>query len=187
MGASMPMNIAVVGTGHIGPRHAKSVVGCEDTNLLCIVDPAPQAKVVAESFNVPLFSSTQQMLDSELKPDAAIVCTPNKSHVSVSKELLAAGVHVLVEKPISTTISDGHDLLRAAESNGTLLLVGHHRRFNSFATATKQALEGGLIGRPIAVTGMWATCKPSTYFEAPAEWRATAESGKHFSDGEEIP
>ena len=147
------VSIAVVGTGLIGPRHAKSVVECPAAELLCIVDPAPQAYTVADTFRVPRFESIAQMLEQGFVPDAAIVCTPNSTHVSVSLLLFAAGIHVLVEKPISTTISDGHELSSAARRSGKTLMVGHHRRFNPHVTAAKEALSDGIIGRPIAISG----------------------------------
>ena len=172
------VTIAVIGTGHIGPRHAQSVVKCNETELVCFVDPAPQAETVAKEFQRSLFKSVQQMLYEGIKPDVAIVCTPNSTHVKVAQELLVAGIHVLVEKPFSTTISSGLSLLEVARQSGKTLLVGHHRRFNPSITATKKALSCGTIGRPIAVSGLWATHKPATYFEAPAEWRARAGDGK---------
>ncbi|RMZ34235.1 hypothetical protein D0859_01656 [Hortaea werneckii] len=171
------INVAVIGTGVIGPRHAKSVVSCDDTTLLCLVDPSSAAAQIAQDFNVPLFGSVKEMQEAGMAPDAAIVCTPNKTHVAVSEELLEIGVHVLVEKPISTTIESGRRLVEVGEQSGRHLLVGHHRRFNPFVTATKQALLENKIGRPIALSGLWTTFKPPEYFEAPMEWHAKAGDG----------
>ncbi|OTA35389.1 hypothetical protein BTJ68_03247 [Hortaea werneckii EXF-2000] len=141
------INVAVIGTGVIGPRHAKSVVSCDDTTLLCLVDPSSAAAQIAQDFNVPLFGSVKEMQEAGMAPDAAIVCTPNKTHVAVSEELLEIGVHVLVEKPISTTIESGRRLVE------------------------------NKIGRPIALSGLWTTFKPPEYFEAPMEWHAKAGDG----------
>jgi predicted dehydrogenase len=117
------------------------------------------------------------MLRAGYRPDAAIVCTPNRTHAAIAKELLAAGIHVLVEKPISTTVQDGRDLVTAARCSGKQLIVGHHRRFNPYITATKGALADGVIGRPIAVSGLWALYKPPSYFDAPTDWRANHDGG----------
>ncbi|KAK5128508.1 hypothetical protein LTR85_003176 [Meristemomyces frigidus] len=174
---SRSIAIAVIGTGVIGPRHAKSIVDCPDATLLCVVDPNPSAQGVAASFGVTLFGSVSEMLQASKRPDGAIVCTPNSTHVAISKELLGAGVHVLVEKPFSTTISSGRELVETAKSGERYLLVGHHRRFNPYTTATKRALAAGAVGQIIAVSGLWTTYKPPPYFEAPAEWRAKAGSG----------
>lgn len=114
MASAHPVSIAIIGTGLIGPRHAQAVAGDPDAVLSCMVDPNPAAKEVAKKFNVPLFKSVQEMLVSRPRPDAAIVCTPNHTHVAVSKELLDGGVHVLVEKPISVDISSGQELVHIA-------------------------------------------------------------------------
>ncbi|EME41484.1 hypothetical protein DOTSEDRAFT_73783 [Dothistroma septosporum NZE10] len=171
------ISIAIVGSGLIGPRHAESVMGCAEATLLCLVDPRPDAVSVAEAFGVPIFGSIQVMFEQGVVPDAAIVCTPNDTHVSVSQDLLRAGVHVLVEKPISTDLESGRQLLRAAQAAERQLLVGHHRRFNPYVTATKRALVSNAIGTPIAVSGLWTTFKPVSYFEPPTEWRAMSGTG----------
>ncbi|WPG99366.1 NAD(P)-binding protein [Acrodontium crateriforme] len=171
-----PITIAIIGVGGIGPRHATSIAKCPDARLISLVDPSPHAAELAHKLNVPLYTGVDELLTSpETAPDAVYVCTPNSTHVSISKRLLAAGVHVLVEKPLSTTIESGRELVEAAAASHAHLLVGHHRRFNAYITAAKQSLKA--IGRPIAVSGLWVTCKPASYFEAPAEWRAKAGNG----------
>ena len=111
MSTPAPIRIAVVGTGLIGPRHAEAVLKESDAHLACIVDPSPAAEAVAARFQCPLYKSVQAMLDSPRKPDAALVCTPNHTHVAISKELLEGGVHVLCEKPISVDIDSGRELV----------------------------------------------------------------------------
>ena len=171
------VTVAIIGAGLIGPRHAQSIIRCVGAELSCIVDPSSSARAVAEAFSVPVFKSIQEMITHGSKPEAAIVCTPNSTHVPVSKELFAAGIHVLVEKPMSTTIQDGRDLIEAAKISGKHLLVGHHRRFNPYITAAKQALSSAIIGRPIALSGIWALYKPASYFSPPTEWRAQHDGG----------
>ncbi|TKA83847.1 hypothetical protein B0A55_00114 [Friedmanniomyces simplex] len=148
-----------------------------DAALLCLVDPSPVAKPLAIDLGVPWYGSVQEMLQARDIPDAAIVCTPNSTHVSISIELLKAGVHVLVEKPIATTIADAHQLVDFARSSGKKLLVGHHRRFNPYITATKRALSEKAIGKVIAVSGLWTAYKPASYFEGPGAWRTKAGNG----------
>ncbi|TKA26185.1 hypothetical protein B0A50_04682 [Salinomyces thailandicus] len=170
-------SIAIIGTGVIGPRHAQSVVNCTATTLLCLVDPNPSAIQAANKFQTPLHSSIEDMIQAGPRPDAAIVCTPNKTHVAISQTLLKAGIHVLVEKPLSTTVPSGRELVSTAKLTGKHLLVGHHRRFNPYVTATKQALLAHQIGTPIAISGLWATYKPREYFQPPTEWHAQAGDG----------
>ncbi|KKY14727.1 putative quinate utilization oxidoreductase [Diplodia seriata] len=117
------------------------------------------------------------MLSSPDKPDAAIVCTPNHTHVTVSTELLSNGIHVLCEKPISVDIASGQALVDHAASRNLHLLTGHHRRFNPFVTATKRILSTGSLGSITAVSGLWTLYKPAAYYDAPAAWRRSADSG----------
>jgi predicted dehydrogenase len=115
------------------------------------------------------------MLYSPHKPSAAIVCTPNHLHVPISKELLDAGVHVLCEKPISPDIATGLDLVNHAKTSSAHLIIGHHRRFNKYVTATKRLLPS--LGHIIAISGLWCLCKPSSYFDSPTEWRRGPSGG----------
>jgi predicted dehydrogenase len=106
----VPVKLAIIGTGLIGPRHAEAVVRDATAELVCIVDPNPAAKAVAEKFGCAYYASVQDMLAS-LRPDGALVCTPNHTHVALSKELLKGGVHVLCEKPISINSESGQELV----------------------------------------------------------------------------
>lgn len=177
MAATSKVKIAIVGTGQIGPRHAGSVLACNEARLVAFVDPSPHAKAVAKDFHVPWYSSVQQMLASGDAPDGAVVCTPNSTHVAVGKELLLAGIHVLVEKPVATTVETGQELTEVARQSGKRQMVGHHRRFNPYVVAAKQALEDNVIGKPIALSGLWVLYKPASYFAPPADWRAQAGDG----------
>ncbi|KAF7188742.1 Myo-inositol 2-dehydrogenase [Pseudocercospora fuligena] len=172
-----PIKIAIIGTGLIGPRHANSVSASPIAVLHCFVDPRAEAAAIAETFAVPWYESVHAMLQAEHHPEAAIVCTPNHTHVAVATELLRAGIHVLVEKPLATSIEDARNLIETAKCSQRHLIAGHHRRFNPYVTAAKRALEQGTIGRPIAVSGIWATYKPDSYFAPPTEWRAGVTGG----------
>lgn len=97
--------------------------------------------------------------------------------MSLSLELINAGIHVLVEKPISTSIPDGLRLIEAANAKGVKLLVGHHRRFNPYLLAAKREVERGSLGTIIAVQGTWCLRKPADYFDGIGEWRRNGESG----------
>lgn len=106
------IRIAVVGQGAIGPRQTDAVLNVEGAALACIIDPHPPAITNAAKYKCPVFTSVEAMLeDRTIKVDAAIVCTPNHTHVTISKQLLRAGIHVLCEKPISVDVASGRDLV----------------------------------------------------------------------------
>jgi predicted dehydrogenase len=118
------------------------------------------------------------MLASSCNPDAALVCTPNHTHVPISMELIESGVHVLCEKPISVDVASGRELVRHAETHNKRLLIGHHRRFNQYVVAAKKHLPS--IGQIIAVNGIWTIYKPAEYFNPPTDWRRLDTAGPVF-------
>lgn len=170
-----PVSFAVIGTGAIGPRHAAAIIKTPTSSLACLVGPNPAAKVIANELNVPLFPSVADMLASSVTPQAAVVCTPNHTHVSISKTLLDAGISVLCEKPIATGTADAMEILNHVKHSEAKFAVGHHRRFNRYVRATKAALPS--LGRLIAVSGLWTICKPADYFEGIGEWRKDGANG----------
>jgi predicted dehydrogenase len=173
----MSLKIIIIGAGVIGPRHAQSVLSNPNTTLLALVDPSTNAEPIASDLQTAYFPSLASLLSSPdtPKPDAALICTPNHTHVAVARQCLENGIHVLVEKPISDTISSALDLIRFAQQPETAhlkILVGHHRRFNPYVHKTKQLLSSGALGPAIiAVNGLWTVCKPESYFSAPTDWR----------------
>lgn len=106
------IRIAIIGQGAIGPRHTDAVLNTPGTSLACIVDPHPPAAQGAAKYKCPIFTSVDAMLqDTGTDFDAAIVCTPNHTHVAISKQLLQAGKHVLCEKPICVDVASGRELV----------------------------------------------------------------------------
>jgi predicted dehydrogenase len=172
-----PLKIAIIGTGIIGPRHAQAVLTNPNTILTVIVDPSSHAIPLATSLGTAYYTSVSELLVSSAIPQAAIICTPNSTHVAIAVELLEAGIHVLVEKPISTTIASGHFLVATALQMNVKLLVGHHRRFNPYLLAAKNIIDENGLGRIIAVQAAWCLKKPSSYFDGLGEWRRSATDG----------
>lgn len=177
--AKEPLRLVVVGVGLIGPRHAQHVLDDPETDLLAIVDPSPNGEVVAARLGTVSYKSAAEMFNHLDKnhlpyPDGAIVCTPNHLHTCVAAELATKGVHLLVEKPISTSLADAKALQELAKKHSVRVLVGHHRRFNPYILAAKQLLTR--IGTPIAVQGSWALYKDELYFEL-SPWRTDRRTG----------
>ncbi|GAD92740.1 hypothetical protein NECHADRAFT_94396 [Paecilomyces variotii No. 5] len=112
------------------------------------------------------YRSITDLLSSPHKPDAAIICTPNHTHVPLSKELSSHGIHILIEKPFSTDVPSGKSLLQHLKARPDIkTLVGHHRRFNPYIAPSSPS------------TGLWTTFKPPSYFSPPAEWRRGRTGG----------
>lgn len=180
------VRVAIVGfSGQIGQRHTRHVLENAEIELIALVDPSPGAPAIQTTLGVPtttpLFASTAALLQSRVaqRPDAAIVCTPPTTHVRIATELVEAGIHVLVEKPIGDEIESARDLIKLAQKKGVTLLVGHHRRFNPYIAATKKAVDAGVVGKVMAISGLWTAYKPDSYFNAdPAlAWRKSRANG----------
>ncbi|KAG4431950.1 hypothetical protein IFR05_012569 [Cadophora sp. M221] len=175
------LNIIVIGGGLVGPRHAHSINSNPSLHLLALIDPAPHGPQTASSLSTLHFPTLTSLLTSlspnTPKPDAAIICTPNHTHVPIALQLIAAGIHILIEKPISTSIPSGLQLISAARENGVRVLAGHHRRFNPYLVAAKRTLNAKALGQIIAVQGTWCLRKSSSYFNDMGEWRRSSESG----------
>ncbi|KAJ6625119.1 quinate utilization oxidoreductase QutH [Mycena sp. CBHHK59/15] len=175
-------NICVIGaSGLIGLRHTQHCLDEPLVTLSCIVDPMPSGKTLAETHNVPYFTSVDDMLAAkaagDVLVDGAILGTPNATHVPLGMQMVRGGVHALVEKPMSTDIESGRQLVAAAAQTQHKILVGHHRRFNPYVVSAKRLLDAGSLGRVLAVQGLWTTLKPASYFAPPTAWRAEAGSG----------
>src|SRR5580700_1247897 len=110
------ITIAIIGGGLICPRHAQSVIKNPNTTLIALVDPAPHGAQMATKLNINHYPSVEAMIKSPHKPQAAIICTPNVTHVAIAKELAVAGIDILVEKPMSTNIPSGRELIAHAKS-----------------------------------------------------------------------
>ncbi|MGV3609131.1 MAG: Gfo/Idh/MocA family protein [Planctomycetaceae bacterium] len=120
--------IAVIGYGHLGKIHARLLNGLEDAKLAAVVDPIPAACVAAEKeLGIPVATDYREVLRDI---DGAIIAAPTSLHFEVASELLEAGKHVFVEKPITLETSDAEELVDLARMRGLALQVGHVERFN---------------------------------------------------------
>lgn len=173
------LRIAIVGgSGLIGKRHCQHVAANPSADLIAIVDPSPAAIEIAKLHRTMLFPTLQALFDSAVEVDAAIVCTPNHTHVPIASELAKAGIHILCEKPISIDIESGRSLVNIAQEHGVKLLIGHHRRFNPYMLKAKKIVDSGILGDVTAVNGLWTTIKPDDYFAGEAlSWRSSRSRG----------
>ncbi len=132
------LRLAVVGAGHLGRFHARIAASLPDTRLVAVVDPLAQARqqVAAETGAKPV-ADFRELIGLA---DAAIVATPTTMHFDVARELLLGGIHVLVEKPITTTVAEAQELVNLAERQQLVLQVGHIERFNPAFTAVRSRL-----------------------------------------------
>lgn len=166
--------IALVGAGVIARTHIERIAQHPGAVLSAVADPSPAARAVAEAAGAPWFADHREML-AATRPAGAIVATPNALHVPVALDCLAQGVAVLVEKPVAGTVEDAQRLVDAQAACGVPVLVGHHRRHNPIVQRARAIVQGGRLGRLVALHAQATFLKPDAYFDVP--WRRAPGGG----------
>ena len=127
----MTLRTAVIGVGHLGEQHARihatlAGEGLSQFTSVCDID-ADRVKEVAGNWGI---NSTTEWRTLVGQVDAVSLAVPTESHCEIACGLLAAGIHVLVEKPISRTLEEAGRMIAAGEQGNAVLQVGHAERFN---------------------------------------------------------
>jgi predicted dehydrogenase len=170
-----PTRIAVAGAGYIGQAHIDAALANPTLTLSAIVDPSAAARAVAERAGVPLYADLAALFAKD-KPDGVVLATPNQLHLPHALACIAAGVPMLLEKPITQSVAEGERLVQAVEAARARLLVGHHRAHSPIMAKARQVVDSGVLGRLVAVTGTAMFLKPDHYF-ADAPWRREIGAG----------
>jgi predicted dehydrogenase len=167
--------IAVAGAGYIGQAHMGVAQQSPSCTLAAIVDPAPAAAEIAAKAGVPLYRSLEELFGKD-RPDGVVLATPNQLHVEHAMQCIAAGVPMLLEKPIASTVAEAERLVAIADEKRARILIGHHRAHSPIMAKAKRIVDEGLLGRLVAVMGSATFFKPDHYF-ADAPWRREIGSG----------
>jgi len=134
----MPLRTAVIGVGSLGRQHARlhATLANEGlSNFVSVCDLNEQtAKAVGEEREIEWTTNWQDLVG---KVDAVSLAVPTEAHCEIACGLLEAGIHVLVEKPISRTLDEADQMISAARSGNALLQVGHLERFNPAMVALR--------------------------------------------------
>jgi predicted dehydrogenase len=132
------LRVGVVGVGHIGRNHARLYAELASAHFTAIYDiDSSRGAEVAAQFGV---AGASTLDDFASKVDAASVATPTDTHFTVASQLLAAGKHLLVEKPITENTAHARELATIASDRGVVLQVGHVERFNPVLDALEARL-----------------------------------------------
>lgn len=137
-----PLSACVVGYGHLGRHHALKYLEIENTELVAVSDINPDALKDAESLGVETCTDYSHLLD---KVDLASIATTTETHLEVARDFLEAGVPVLVEKPLASSLEDARVLAELAREKGVALQVGHIERFNPAVVAAEKFIHNPLF------------------------------------------
>jgi predicted dehydrogenase len=124
----MPLNIALVGAGHMGRIHLQKLAAMEDVRVCGVVDvDREQANVLSEQYGIPCFNDYRDVLDLL---DGVVIATPTEAHFEIGKAFLEKGVHVFMEKPVASNAREARDLVGLAARGNLIFQVGHLERLN---------------------------------------------------------
>ncbi len=133
------MRTAVIGAGYLGRFHAQKYASLSGSELIAVVDRDEAARAaLAGELGVAAVADHRELLGAV---EAVSVVTPTASHFAIARDFLAAGTHVLVEKPMTVTVAEGESLVELARAARRVLQVGHLERFNAAIQALQPSLR----------------------------------------------
>ena len=137
--------LGVVGCGYWGSKHVRVLSSLSGVASVVVIDPRPERRAeLRRSFPAVLgFSTLEEALPHV---DALVIATPPRTHARLGLQALRAGKHVLVEKPLATSVEDAELLVREADDVSRLLLVGHTFEYNAAVWALRARIQEGLLG-----------------------------------------
>jgi UDP-N-acetyl-2-amino-2-deoxyglucuronate dehydrogenase len=168
---------AIIGCGKVGQIHAQALAALSESRFVAVCDTQlDRAQVLGSRYGVPSFESVPQML-SRSGAEAVMICTPHPLHEQPCVEAARQGVHVLVEKPMASSLAACDAMLAAACSTGIKLGIVSQRRLFEPVQRMKTAIDAGKIGVPILGTFSMFSWRDEAYYKSDP-WR-----GKWATEG----
>ena len=131
----MKTRLAVIGVGSLGQHHARILAAMPDVDLVGVVDiNAARAQEIAATHGTAVVADAASLIG---RVDGVSIATPTGSHVQVALPFVEAGIAVLIEKPLASSLAEADRLLAAAATRGSLLATGHTERFNPAVAAAR--------------------------------------------------
>lgn len=164
------IGFALIGCGDIGGRNAGSIAEAEGTELVRLVDANAQAAGrLGKRFGADVSTSLSDAL-SDPKVDAVFIATPHDLHAAMVIEAAEAGKHIVVEKPIATTLSDAEIAIAACHAGGVRLSVCHPRRYEDKIAHARHLFDEGRLGRLLLTVSRFLKEKEPDYWHS-SPWR----------------
>lgn len=172
------MKYALIGCGRISPNH---VMAAKNNDLeivaLCdIVRANAEDKILKfdlDSSKVKVYEDYRELLENE-KPELVAIATESGKHAAIALDCIAAGCHVIIEKPIALSISDADAIIKAGHEKGVLVCANHQNRFNKSIQEIRKAIEKNRFGKLLYGTAHIRWARNHEYYDR-AAWRGTWE------------
>lgn len=172
---SMELRIGIVGMGNMGTVHARNIVEGKipRLNLTAVCDRSPKRLDAVEyGDSVQKFTEASEMIGSKAI-DAILIATPHYSHTTIGIEALEAGLHVLVEKPISVHKEDCEQLIAAHKNTNQVFAAMFNQRTDPCYQKLKNLIEKGELGRINRINWIITDWFRTEEYYASGDWRAT--------------
>ena len=148
MSTGAALSVGVVGLGYWGPNLARNFDRLPETELAWICDPAEQARARwSTTFPAARVSADVDELLSDPQLDAVVIATPVASHAQLAEQVIAAGKHCFVEKPLAQSVAEAEAVVAAAREAGLVLMVGHLLEYHPGVVALKKLADSGELGQ----------------------------------------
>lgn len=190
---TIKLRAAVVGCGAISERlHVPDYATCPDAEIVGLCDKdASRAKALAAKWapEAAIYTDYKKML-AEVSADCVTVTLPNVLHCPVTIDCLKAGAHVMVEKPMATSLAEARKMCDAAKKAGKLLLVNQTQRLINAHKKAREVIQSGVLGKVLHVNGVfghsgpdnWAPGADWFFNKKSARFGAMADLGIHKAD-----
>ncbi len=183
------IGVGMIGCGSMGREHARNLRLLAGARLVAVSDPSEEARrrLIAEGEVPHVYANHRDLLERG-DVDAVIITVPNALHGSVALDAIAAGKHVLLEKPLAHTLEDGVAIVRAAETSDRVVMIGFNNRFNPASQALRRAIEAGRLGDLYYARARWLRREglppPASWFtrKAASGGGALIDIGVHMLD-----
>ena len=170
---------AIIGCGKVGHLHAKALAEMDNAELVAVYDSdIARADAYAENYSAVAFNSIEKMV-KDAGVEVAVVCSPHPLHRDCSLPALNAGAHVIVEKPLASTLRDCDDIIETAKKNNLIVGTISQRRFYRPCMRIRDAIDAGKLGKPVLGTVTMHGWRDENYYNSDP-WRG---SWKHEGGG----
>jgi len=161
----MTVRFGLIGCGRVAPRHAQSLIQLSDTQLVAVADiREDRARRFSAEYGAQAYTDYDNML-ARPDIDAVTVCVPSGLHAQVAIDVLHAGKHVLVEKPIALSLADADRMIATAREAGLTLGVVLQNRYNSPVQQVRTLIDQGRLGKLYLGSVCVRWYRPQSYYE----------------------
>jgi len=169
-----PIRTAIIGAGKVADTHARVLAELPNSEFVAVCSrTAEKAEALAARYGVKAYTDVSVMV-AQMGVEAVMVCTPHPAHAAPAVQAIENGAHVLIEKPLASSLADCDAMLSAAVRHNRKLGVISQRRWYPPSQRVRNAIDSGKLGKPMLAAATLLGWRSQAYYESDA-WRGTWE------------